>query len=108
MAGGDHDTAVKLQCGRIKIYLLGAAKPQVCHLDAGLHEARGQGVCDVSAAQAHVPAQGHSPGCQVRGIGPADAVGQPFIQFLGDPSPHIVGLKAGQMVHVHLQKGETF
>ena len=99
VTGGDHDTTVQLQEGRVKIYLLSAAETQVHHFRSGLHETRGEGIHQPLAAQPHVPSYGHPLGPEILGISPADAVSQPVIKLLRHSSPNVIGLKAGKMAH---------
>ena len=38
-------------------------------------------------------------GARTRGVGPADAVGQVLVEFLGDPAPDVIGFKTAELLH---------
>ena len=85
--------------GGREIDLLRAAQPQVPDLHPGVVEARGQGLGQGEAGEAHIPPHRHPGRGQKRGISPADPVSQVLVEFLRDPSPDVIGFKTAELFH---------
>ena len=99
MAGRDHDAAVEpFREGR-EVDALSAAQADVGNVHAGVGQAADQGLAQLGAGQADIPADAHPLRADEGGIGLADLVGQGFVEFSGDAAPDVVGLECGEGGH---------
>ncbi len=96
VAGGDHHAAGRAQMVGLEIDFFRAAQADVDHLAPGTTQAGGQCILQRRAGQAHIVAEDHWTGSELRGQGDADAAGQVFVQFFRHTAADIVGLEGGQ------------
>jgi hypothetical protein len=87
MAGRHHDAAVHPLGKGGEIDLLRPAQADIEHVGAALGQPSRQRPAESFARQPHVTADDHPLRLQEFGVGPADAVGDVFVQFVGESTP---------------------
>jgi hypothetical protein len=95
VAGGYGDTAMHVQVTGSEINFFSATQADVVDIHAGIDQTARERVANRLAAEPDVMTDDYFAGLQKVRICTTDAVGNVFIQLVGDTTPDIVGFETG-------------